>query len=107
MKRHWLILLFALIWIFSACTWVKPTSDGDQVRVLGATQVSSCKKVGKTTVSVLDKIGFVSRSEETVGEELATLARNSGGNMGGDTVVAVSGIKDGEQSFDVYTCMKP
>jgi len=101
------MILFALVWTLSACTWVKPTPEGEQVRVLNASQVSICKKLGNTTVSLMAKVGFVERNEETVSEELVTLARNSGGSMGGDTVVPASGIEEGEQSFDVYKCLKP
>ena len=39
-----------------------------------------------------------------VAGELATLARNSAAQLGGDTVVATSEITDGSQTFAVYRC---
>jgi len=41
-----------------------------------------------------------------MGEELEILAKNSAASMGGNVIVRISGIKDGEQSFDVYKCIK-
>lgn len=101
-KLHWaLIFSFA---VMSACTWVETTDSGQQVRLATQNQVAKCKKVGKTTVSVVDKVGFISRSDEKVAEELQTLARNSAAEMDGDTIVESSAISEGEQSFDVYRC---
>lgn len=99
---HWM-LIFSFVAI-SACTWVETTDSGQQVRLATQNQVAKCKKVGKTTVSVVDKVGFISRSEEKVAEELQALARNSAAEMDGDTIVASGAITEGEQSFDVYRC---
>jgi len=87
-----------------ACTWVESTDKGQNVRLVTSEQLGQCKKLGKTTVSVLDKVGFISRSEEKVEEELLTLARNSAADMGGDTVVVAGPVSAGEQPFDVYKC---
>jgi hypothetical protein len=103
MKRtEWILVL--LIGALSACTWVKPTDAGQNVRLVSYDQVGQCKKLGKTTVSVLDKMGFISRSEDKVDQELKTLARNSAAEMGGDTIVAAGTVSAGEQPFDVYQC---
>lgn len=101
-KMHWL-LLFPLV-AMSACTWVETTDSGQQVRLATYNQVANCKKIGKTTVSVLDRVGFISRSAEKVAEELQVLARNGAAEMDGDTIVAAGAISAGEQSFDVYRC---
>jgi hypothetical protein len=99
---HW-ILIFTITTL-SACTWVKPTDAGRNVRLAAYDQVGQCKKLGKATVSVLDKVGFISRSENKVDEELQTLARNSAAEMGGDAIVAAGAESKGEQPFDVYRC---
>jgi hypothetical protein len=39
-----------------------------------------------------------------VAEELATLARNEGALLGGDTVAAESPVAEGRQTFGVYQC---
>ena len=69
-----------------------------------AHEVLTCEKLGKTTVSLLDKVVGVDRSAEKVRGELETLARNSAADIGGDTVVAASEITDGKQAYDVYRC---
>ena len=103
MRQMQWALVFCLL-ATSACTWVETTESGQKVRLATQDQVAKCKKLGKTTVSVLDKVGFISRSEEKVAEELQSLAKNSAAEMDGDTVVASGAISDGEQSFDVYRC---
>ena len=101
-QMQWVLVLSLLA--ISGCTWVETTASGQQVRLASQDQVAKCKKLGKTTVSVMDKVGFISRSEEKVAEELQTLAKNSAAEMEGDTIVAAGAISDGEQSFDVYRC---
>jgi hypothetical protein len=103
-KTEWILVL--LVGTLSACTWVKPTDAGRNVRLVSYDQVGQCKKLGKTTVSVLDKVGFISRSENKVDEELQTLARNSAAEMGGDTIVVAGAVSKGEQPFDVYRCRR-
>ncbi len=100
-----LLLLITLSVI--SCTWVKLTPEGEKVRVLSIDEVSSCKKLGKTTTSLKDKIAGMKRSEKKVQKEMQALARNSAVDMGGDTVVPVSEIKDGKQTFEVYKCVNP
>jgi len=101
------ILLLALTGLtVSGCSTIKLTSGGDKVRVLAPTEVSSCKKLGQTNASVMDKV-VVKRPIETIELELATMARNSADNMGGDTIVPLTVIKDGKQSFTIYKCIDP
>ena len=99
-----LACIVILLATMPACTWVKSTDASQNVRLLTSEQVSQCKKLGRATVSVLDKVGFISRSEEKMEGELLTLARNSAAEMGGDTVVVAGSISKGEQPFDVYQC---
>ena len=101
------LLLVAAVLGLMACSWVKLTPEGEKVRVLSQTEVSSCKKIGKTTVSVADTVVGLERKEHVVKENLEMLARNSAPEMGGDTVVPVSPITDGKQTFDVYRCVGP
>ena len=105
MKNHVSILLLALS--LTACTWVKLTPEGEKVRLLSTSEVKSCKKMGKTTVSLKDKIAGFERDREKVQKELEALARNSAIDLKGDTIVPASEIKDGKQVFDVYRCINP
>ncbi len=104
MKRISLTLLVAAVVLPGCSPWVEPTNDALNVRVAYLSQIDGCKKLGRTTVSVLDKVAFISRSEEKMSDELETLGRNSAAEMKGDTIVAMSKIVDGEQVFDVYRC---
>ena len=107
MKRLLLISLLSGAVLFSSCTWVKLTPEGEKVRVLSDTEVSSCKKLGKTTTSLKDKVAGIHRNARKVEKELQALARNSAADMGGDTVVPVTQAKDGKQIFEVFKCINP
>ncbi len=67
--------------------------------------VESCKKLGNAGVKVVDQIIFERDAEKVTGE-LADLARNEAGLMGGDTIVPISEIVDGRRSFGVYQCFQ-
>ena len=97
--------LLCLSLAIGACAWVKPSDRGLAVKVAEPSEVGHCRKVGQSTVSVLDRVVGVPRSYRTLSEELATLARNEAPNLGGDTVVPVSEIVNGQQMFDVYDCV--
>ncbi|TLS68359.1 DUF4156 domain-containing protein [Mariprofundus erugo] len=90
--------------LLHGCTWVEPTTEGVNVRVVYLAQVEGCKKLGSVKVGVLDKVLFVSRSEEQVAAELEVSGQNAAAEIGGDTIVATSRVIDGEQAFDVYRC---
>ncbi|HXK56575.1 MAG TPA: DUF4156 domain-containing protein [Gammaproteobacteria bacterium] len=93
------------ILLTTGCTWVKPTPGGEKVRVLDADEVSTCKALGTTTVSLVDKIAGISRNPQKVEKELQTLARNSASRIGGDTVVPISQVSAGQQRFAIYKCV--
>lgn len=105
MKKLAILIVIAIV--LPACTWVDLSPEGEKVRVLSASEVTSCKKLGKTTVSLKDQIAGFDRSEEKVQKELQALARNSAVDLKGDTVVPASDIKKGKQTFNVYRCVNP
>jgi hypothetical protein len=88
----------------TACTWVEPTKEGNEVILVEASSVETCKKLGTTNAFVKHKIGIVTRSEEKVTEELVTLAKNSAAEKGGDSIVAKGPASEGSMSFDIYKC---
>ena len=103
--RNWrLSLVLGVALITSACAWVKPTEQAREVRLAEAEDVVNCRKVGTTTVSVLDNVAGIPRSYRTMSEELATMARNEAPRLDGDTVVPVGDIINGQRTFDVYDC---
>jgi hypothetical protein len=88
-----------------SCGWVELTAEGEKVRVLTASEVAKCQRLGKTTASVTEKVAGVRRHDEQILSELTIIARNAAINLDGDTVVAVGEEKDGKQVFDVYRCV--
>jgi len=101
------LLLIAAALGLMACSWVTLTPQGDKVRVLSQAEVASCKKIGKTTATVADKVIGLERKEKIIQENLDVLARNAAADMGGDTIVPISPIQEGKQTFAVYRCIGP
>ncbi len=107
MNRVPLIILFASTFFQFACTWAPLSQLGEKVRVLEPYEINSCVKKGKATVSVRDKIAGIERNKKTMQKELERLARNAAPDLNGDTVVAASPIKNGQQTFFIYKCVDP
>jgi hypothetical protein len=93
--------------VFAGCAVPELNKGGVKARVLEIGDVSSCRELGKTSASVLDKILGIDRSMTTMKEELETISRNTAANMGGDTIVPLTKIVNGKQSFLVYKCVDP
>lgn len=97
-----ILLAITAALLLSACSFVKLTPAGENVAVLQLNQVSACANTGATTVSVVNKV-VVNRSPDKVALELRTLARNRAADRG-DTIVAMTAVVDGEQTFNIYRC---
>ena len=98
--------LFALVVLTGSvgCAWVPLSDAGEEVQLVANTEVTGCKRVGNTRAAVLRNIWFVPRQESVVDRELATLARNEGAKLGGNTVTALPSRQEGERDFAVYRC---
>ena len=92
--------------LLSGCATLKLTEGGEKVRVLEPSEVATCRNLGRTNTSVTARVVF-DRPADAVAEELETVARNSAANMGGDTIVPLTVIEDGKQTFVVYKCVNP
>jgi len=101
-----LSLLLVAVATMSACTWVKPTEQAKNVAVANAANVRGCALLREVSVSVTAKLGPILRNDEKVATELATLARNEATTFSGDTVVPITAVENGHQSFNVYKCNK-
>ncbi|MFT5504324.1 MAG: hypothetical protein ACI8XC_002039, partial [Gammaproteobacteria bacterium] len=66
--------------------------------------VANCIEVGKTKTNVTYHVLGIERPEATMKRELAEIARNGAAKLGGDTVVPLTVIKEGVQTFLVYNC---
>lgn len=99
------LLLLTLAVFSSGCSWVKVSEDGGSVAVANAANVRNCKKISTVNVKVKDNfVGSMKRDPNKVAQELTNMARNEAAAGGGNTIVPASAVKDGRQSFDVYTC---
>lgn len=99
-----LLLAFSATILLAGCNWVQLTGAGASVRLATANQITNCTRVGRTLVHTVSKVTFVQRGGDKQQNELITLARNEGADLGGNVVVAESTIRDGEQTFGVYRC---
>jgi len=106
-KNFALISVAAFTLLLSGCATVDLTTAGTKVRVLAPDEVSSCRELGKTNTSVTATALGVPRPPETIKKELESIGRNSAASMGGDTIVPLTVIAEGKQSFVVYKCIDP
>lgn len=90
----------------SGCAFVKLKPGAEYVRVVSIAEAEQCKKIGRTTVSVLAKVAGVDRMEKKISKELNILARNSAVDLKGNAVLPIGNIKDGERTYAIYRCAK-
>jgi hypothetical protein len=103
MKLNYYVLYIAIIGL-SACTWVEPTVESNEVTLVKPFNVKSCKLLKTATVTVTHKVGIINRDKETVREELITLAKNKAAEMGGDSIVELQPVAEGAMKYEVYQC---
>ena len=96
--------IFLVITFLPACTWVELTNQGNEVTLVKSFNVKNCVKLASTQSSVKHQVGIFTRNEETVTEELISIARNRAAEMGGDSIVAVKPLVEGSMGFDIYKC---
>jgi hypothetical protein len=104
MKKAMLASAILSVVFGAGCTWVKPTLGGERVVVVTPEQANYCEKLGQTRQTGVSKVGFLDRSSEKVAEELATLARNSAADMGGNAIIPLTQPVGGKQTFAVLRC---
>lgn len=92
--------------VAGGCALVELTPGGAGVRLASRDAVVTCTNLGKVTADVIAKVGFLPRHPDAVQDNLNVTARNAAADMGADTIVPASEIKDGKQIFDVYRCLR-
>lgn len=78
----------------------------EQVVLAQASQVSGCKSLGKTNLSVLSAVGPITRSAESVEDNLLQMARNEAVDKGGNTVVKGNSLQYGTRTFEIFKCKR-
>ena len=98
-------MLVAIVSLTSACSWVKVSEQGSNIAVANAANVRNCQKVRNLNVNVKDNfVGSMKRDPNKVATELTNMARNEAAQFNADTIVPVSTVNNGRQSFDAYKC---
>ena len=101
-------LLFVISLSLSACaSGNKLTAEGEKVRVLDPSEVASCRKISEISVTVPWQVVGIARPEDAVSKELRIAARNRASDRGGDTIVPLTVIEKGAQTFVNYKCVNP
>ncbi|MFI4959346.1 MAG: DUF4156 domain-containing protein [Lysobacterales bacterium] len=99
------LLLLVPVLLLSACSWGITMDDAAKnVRTAWSGDVSSCRELGKVTVSVMDHVGPVDRNTITVRDELEVLARNQAAQMHADTIKPLAEPSNGSQPWGAYQC---
>ncbi len=98
------LALSALLLGGCSSTMIGERLGADQVVLADATQVSKCKSLGRTTLSVLSSLGPITRSAEAVEDNLLQMARNEAVDKGGDTVVKGASMEYGKRSYEIFKC---
>jgi hypothetical protein len=100
-------IIIAATILLGACSSIQLTPDGEKVRVLGPNEVGSCRELGKTNTSVTATVAGIERPDDTIAKELIVIASNGAARMGGDTIVPLTVVEAGQQTFVVYKCINP
>jgi len=74
------------------------------VELKSVTDVGNCQTLGKTNVSVLAEVGFITRRPEDVEANLVQMARNSAVDRNGDTIVKGNSNEYGSRTFEIFRC---
>ena len=98
------LLMLPLLLSTAGCAWVTLDEGGSGVLAVESADVEDCRRIGKTTVSVRDRVAAIQRSPSRVASELKTLARNSAAEMGGNRIVSTSPVDDGAREYAVFRC---
>lgn len=106
-SKHLLVALTLGSLFVTGCATVKLSENAKKVRVLAPEDVSTCKKLGQASATVTATALGIARPQESLSKELITIASNSATKMGGDTIVPLTVIEEGSQSFVVYKCVAP
>lgn len=101
-----LLGLVSPVFLIAGCALVELTPSGAGVRLASPEAVVTCTSMGRITASVVHEVGFLPRHPEAVQNNINVTARNRAAEMGADTLVPVTKVEDGKQTFEVYRCLR-
>lgn len=96
-------------WMAAAFCFITACSSGlsgsaQDVRLRTSGQLKGCENAGATHVSVADRLGQQDWDRERIAGELLKLAESGAVQLGGNTLVEMTEVIDGMQSFAVFNC---
>lgn len=106
-SRILLPVLTTAVLMMGGCALVELTRAGAGVRLASPEAVVTCTNLGRVTASVIHEVGFLPRHPEEVKDNINVTARNRAAELGADTIVPVSQVQDGKQTFEIYRCLRP
>ena len=89
----------------SSCSSVSIRTGPEGVDLATRQEIAGCMRIGRTTVTVADKVSLADTTPSRISAALVRQGRIAAADMKGDTIVPASQIHDGEQTFDVYRCV--
>lgn len=105
MMSKWKLGIVISVVFAAGCVFVQPTVEGKKVRVLTAGEVGRCQSLGNLTSTVADRVGAILRSQDAVQDDVTLNAQNAAADMGADTIVPISAMENGKQTYAVYRCL--
>lgn len=99
-----LIAMSAVLLTACASTLIEKKLGSEGVAVVDANAVSGCQSKGSVTASVLAKVWFIQRGEESIEQNLLQMARNSAVEDNADTIVKGESKQLGERTYYLYQC---
>ena len=97
-------ILLCFFTTLTACSFVDLDPQAKNIVVQDdSSKLKECESLGTINVSVWSKADSF-QSQNTVEEQLDTLARNQAATMGGNAVKASSEINNGQRAYGVYKC---
>lgn len=103
-KAIWIAAVASVALAACASSMIEVRKGSERVSLAEANQVAACQSKGKTTVSVLAKVGFVVRDAADVEANLYQMATNDAVDVGADTLVKGDSTVLGSRTYSLYKC---
>lgn len=105
-RCRFLLLVFSAAVFAGGCALVELTPTGAGVRLASPGAVVTCTNLGRITASVVHEVGILPRHPQAVQDNINVTARNRAAELGADTIVPLTKVEDGKQTFEIYRCLR-
>jgi hypothetical protein len=105
MNKKILILLIPILsLITSSCSFNIIPTKSDEVLLVNIGNIQGCQRIGSTLVKVQDKIIGIPLPKSQIKKYLINQAKKDASQIEGDSIVRLSPLEGGFQSFAIYRC---